>query len=284
MTVVRDAVADYLTIRRALGFKLVEHQRLLRDFATFLEQAGASTITTELAVAWAVGCQGTEGWKAARLSVIRGFAAYMRSLDPRTEIPPTGILIARKHYAVPYLYSDQEIGRLLDEAAALRPPLRAATYYTLLGLLAVSGMRIGEALRLDRDDVDLDTGVLTIHLTKFGKSRQLPLHPSTTAALARMTAGATNSARTRTRRASSSPPVLTGLTRAGRNTSFGSCAAALGSNERGDHHSRGCTTSDTLLLCRRCWTGTAQASTCKPECCGCPPIWATSNPPTHTAT
>jgi integrase/recombinase XerD len=185
MTILRDAVADYLTIRRALGFKLVEHQRLLRDFAGFLEQAGADTITTELAVAWAVRCRGTEGWKAARLSVIRGFAGYMRSLDPATEIPPTGILIARKHYAVPYLYSQHEIGWLLAEAAALRPPLRAATYYTLLGLLAVSGMRIGEALRLDRDDVDLDAGVLTIRLTKFGKSRQLPLHPSTTAALAR---------------------------------------------------------------------------------------------------
>ncbi len=94
-------------------------------------------------------------------------------------------MIARKHYAIPYLYSEREIGRLLAEAAALRPPLRAATYFTLLGLLAVSGMRIGEALRLDRDDIDLDAGVLTIHLTKFGKSRQLPLHPSTTAALAR---------------------------------------------------------------------------------------------------
>lgn len=185
MTFVSDAVADYLTIRRALGFKLVEHQRLLGDFATFLEQAGASTITTELAVAWAVRSRGTEGWKAARLSVIRGFAGYMRSLDPATEIPPTGILIARKHYAVPYQYSQQEIGRLLAEAAALRPPLRAVTYYTLLGLLAVSGMRIGEALRLDRDDVDLQAGVLTIHLSKFGKSRQLPLHPTTTAALAR---------------------------------------------------------------------------------------------------
>ena len=185
MTVLGDAVADYLTIRRALGFKLVEHQRLLRDFVAFLEQAGAATVTTELAVAWAVRCRGTEGWKAARLSVIRGFAGYMRTIDPATEIPPTGILIARKHYATPYLYSDQEISRLLAEATALRPPLRAATYYTLLGLLAVSGMRIGEALRLDRDHVDLDAGVITIHRTKFGKSRQLPLHPSTTAALVR---------------------------------------------------------------------------------------------------
>lgn len=185
MTVLRDAVADYLTIRRALGFKLVEHERLLGDFAGFLEQAGAATITTELALTWASRTRGTEGWKAARLSVVRGFAGYMRTLDPANEIPPTGILIARKHYAVPYLYSQQEIGQLLAAAGALRPPLRAATYYTLIGLLSVTGMRIGEALRLDRDDVDLDAGVLTIYLTKFAKSRQLPLHPSTTAALTR---------------------------------------------------------------------------------------------------
>jgi integrase/recombinase XerD len=185
MTVLRDAVADYLTIRRALGFKLVEHERLLNNFASFLEQADAGTITTELALTWASRTRGTEGWKAARLSVIRGFAGYLRTIDPATEIPPTGILIHRKHYAIPYLYSEEEIGRLLAEAAALRPPLRAATYYTLLGLLAVTGMRIGEALRLDRDDIDLDAGVLTIRLTKFGKSRQLPLHPSTVQALAR---------------------------------------------------------------------------------------------------
>ena len=96
------------------------------SFATFLEQAGASTITTELALAWAIRSNGTESWKAARLSIIRGFAAYLRTIDPATEIPPSGILIARKHYAIPYLYSEQEIGRLLAEAAALRPPLRAA--------------------------------------------------------------------------------------------------------------------------------------------------------------
>jgi len=184
MTVLPDAVADYLTIRRALGYKLVEHQRLLADFAAFVEQAGAATITTELALAWAVRCRGTEGWKAARLSVVRGFAGYLRTIDPASEIPPIGLLVHRKRYAIPYLYSDQEIARLLAQAAALTPPLRAATFYTLLGLLAVAGMRIGEALRLDRDDVDLDPGVLTIRLTKFGKSRQLPLHASTVNALA----------------------------------------------------------------------------------------------------
>jgi integrase/recombinase XerD len=185
MTAPHDAVADYLMIRRALGFKLVEHERLLNDFAAFLEQAGASTITTELAVAWATRSRGTESWRAARLSVVRGFASYLRTIDPATEIPPTGILIARKQHAIPYLYSDQEIGRLLAAAAALTPPMRAVTYYTLIGLLAVAGMRISEALGLDRDDVDLDAGVLTIRLGKFGKSRQLPLHASTVRALAR---------------------------------------------------------------------------------------------------
>ncbi|HWJ51720.1 MAG TPA: tyrosine-type recombinase/integrase [Solirubrobacteraceae bacterium] len=117
--------------------------------------------------------------------MVRGFACYLRTIDPATEIPPTGILLHRKRYAIPYLYSDQEIERLLSEAAALTPPLRAATFHTLIGLLAVAGMRIGEALRLDRADVDLDAGVLTIRLTKLGKSRQLPLHPSTVHALGR---------------------------------------------------------------------------------------------------
>lgn len=117
--------------------------------------------------------------------MIRGFANYMHTIDPATEIPPTGILMARKHYAIPYLYSDEEIDRLLAEATALRPLLRAASHYTLLGLLSVTGMRIGEALRLDRGDVDFETGILTVRLTKFAKSRQLPLHLSTTEALAR---------------------------------------------------------------------------------------------------
>ncbi len=185
MTSLHEAVADYLTIRRALGYKLVEHERLLDDFASFLEQVSASIITTELALRRASRTRGTEGWKAARLSVVRGFARYLRTIDAATEIPPTGILLHRKRYAIPYLYSDDEIERLLSEAAALTPPLRAATFYTLIGLLAVAGMRIGEALRLDRTDVDFDAGVLTIQLTKLGKSRQLPLHPSTVQALAR---------------------------------------------------------------------------------------------------
>jgi integrase len=185
MTALRDALADYLTIRRALGYKLREHEWALASFVSFLEHAGASTITTELALRWACDTRGTEGWKAARLSMVRGFAIHVRTIDPATEVPPAGLLLHRKHYAIPYLYTAEEIGRLLAEAAALTPQRRAMLHGTVIGLLAVTGMRISEALHLDGDDVDLDAGVLTIRNTKFGKSRQVPLHATTVQALAR---------------------------------------------------------------------------------------------------
>jgi integrase len=184
MTRLDDTVRDYLTIRRALGFKLVEHQRLLPQFVAFLEQAGAGTVTTELAVQWASRSRGAESWKAQRLSIARGFARYLRTIDPATEIPPAGVLCGHPQRSIPYLFSDHEITRLLAAAGTMTPPLRAATFTTILGLLAVSGMRIGEAVALDRDDVDLDAGIVTVRNTKFGKSRQLPLHPTSTQALA----------------------------------------------------------------------------------------------------
>jgi integrase/recombinase XerD len=185
MNGLRDAVADYLTIRRALGFKLADHEWVLGRFVSFLEQAGASTITTELALEWASDTHGSEGWKAARLSMIRGFALYLRTIDPTTEIPPTGLLLHRKRYAIPYLYSDRDIDQLLAQAAALTPARLAMLHSTVIGLLAVTGMRISEALGLDCVDVDLDAGVLTVRNTKFRKSRQLPVHSTTVAALAR---------------------------------------------------------------------------------------------------
>lgn len=185
MTALRDALSDYLTIRRAVGYKLREHEWALKSFVSFLERAGASTITTDLALNWASDTRGGEGWKAARLSMVRGFAAYLRTINPATEVPPTGLLLHRKHYAIPYLYSEAEIDRLLAEAATLTPARRAMLHGTVIGLLAVTGMRISEALALDCDDVDLEAGVLTIRNTKFGKSRQVPVHPSTVEALAR---------------------------------------------------------------------------------------------------
>ena len=185
MTALRDALSDYLTIRRAVGYKLREHEWALKSFVSFLERAGASTITTDLALKWASDTRGGEGWKAARLSMVRGFAAYLRTINPATEVPPTGLLLHRKHYAIPYLYSEAEIDRLLAEAATLTPARRAMLHGTVIGLLAVTGMRISEALALDCDDVDLEAGVLTIRNTKFGKSRQVPVHASTVEALAR---------------------------------------------------------------------------------------------------
>jgi integrase/recombinase XerD len=185
MTALCDVLADYLSMRRAFGYKLHAHEGMLGQFVAFLEKAGAITVTTDLALRWAADTSGSENRKAARLSMVRGFAAYLRTIDPATEIPPTGILVARKHYAIPYLYSDREIQRLLAAAAELNPERRAMLHGTVIGLLAVTGTRISEALRLDCDDVDLHTGVLTIRKSKFGKSRQVPLHPSTVRALAR---------------------------------------------------------------------------------------------------
>jgi integrase/recombinase XerD len=184
MSGLRDKVHDYLTIRRALGFKLEDHGWLLSDFVGYLEQAGAATITTELAPRWATSSSGTQTWYAARLSVVRGFARYLRTLDPATQVPPSGLLSYQRRRATPYLYSDADIGRLVAAGGALTPPLRAATYSTLLGLLAVTGLRVGEAIRLDRDDVDVQDGLLTVWLSKFNKSREVPLHPSTMTALA----------------------------------------------------------------------------------------------------
>ncbi len=119
-----------------------------------------------------------------RLSVVRAFARHLHAIDSAHEVPPIGLLPTKSHRAVPYLYSDADIAALMGAARQFRSRLRAVTCETLVGLLAVSGLRIGEALRLDRDDVDLHDGVLGIRDTKFGKSRELPLHPSTVAGLA----------------------------------------------------------------------------------------------------
>jgi integrase len=185
MSTIQDAIDDYLVVRRALGFKLADHGWLLRDFARYLHREGATVITAELALRWATSASGSQTWKAARLTVVRGFARYLRTLDPATEVPPTGLLAYRRQHAQPYLYSDADIDRLLAAARKLTPASRAATYQTMLGLLAVSGMRVGEAIRLDRDDVDLQAGLLRVWSSKFGKSREIPLHPSTATMLAR---------------------------------------------------------------------------------------------------
>lgn len=187
MSGLADTAQDYLRLRRSLGHKLADAGRLLPHFVAYLDAAGAPTVTTELALAWAQQPDTKPGSyvHGQRMTIARGFARHLAGIDGRTEIPPQGLLpMPRMKRRNPYLYSSSDIAALVDRAGTtLRPPLRAATYEALIGLLAVTGMRIGEALRLDRRDVDLTNGVITIVATKFGKSRQLPLHASTVRAM-----------------------------------------------------------------------------------------------------
>lgn len=173
------AVADYLGVRRALGFKLARDELLLRQFVDFFEQSGADRVTSELAKAWInAPTDASPAWLAMRLSVVRSFTTWLQASDPSTEVPPLGWLppVRRTN---PYLYSDADICALMVTASQARWPLSAATYEALIGLLAVTGLRVGEAIRLDRSDVSLSDGLLTIRESKLDKSRQVPIHPTT---------------------------------------------------------------------------------------------------------
>ena len=185
MSGLRDALADYISVRRGLGFKLEDYPWMLGDFVAYLEAAGAPRVTTALAVAWArqPGPGAHPSYLNKRLSAVRGFARHLQAFDPATEVPPVDLLPDRPCRAVPYLYSDDDITALMRAARALAPRLRAATYEVMLGLLKVSGARVGELITLDRADIDWDEGVVVINYSKFNKSRELPLHPSTLAAL-----------------------------------------------------------------------------------------------------
>lgn len=180
----RDALADYLAMRHVLGYRLARAEKLLGQFLDYLEQAGAATVTVELALSWArLPAGGDTSWWAHRLSVVRGFATYLHTLDPAHEVPAADLLSWQPRRATPYMYSDQDITALIAATASLRTPLRRATFATLIGLLAVTGMRVGEAIALDCDDLDLGAGLLLVRHGKFSKSRQLMLHPSTVDAL-----------------------------------------------------------------------------------------------------
>lgn len=186
MTALEQHAADYLQIRRALGFKLERAEKLLAQYLAHLDATGQDRVTVANALDWAGLPDGASAsWWAFRLSTVRCFATYLHALDPAHEIPPADVLPRHIRHAVPYLYTDQQIWALMAATDRLRGTLRRATYRTLIGLLAVTGMRVGEAIRLDRQDLDLKAGVLTVRETKFGKTRQLPLHPTTVAALRR---------------------------------------------------------------------------------------------------
>jgi integrase/recombinase XerD len=178
------ALGDYLRVRRQLGFELKKDESQLRDFVDFLEQAGAQHITTELALAWArlpVNVRPLT-WRQ-RLGKVRGFARYMVTIDPLTEVPSADLLPARQQRIAPYIYTEEEIVALMSAARGIRCVQRAITFEALIGLLASSGLRLGEALALDRQDVDLTDGVVHIRLGKHQRQRDVPIHPTTTDAL-----------------------------------------------------------------------------------------------------
>jgi integrase len=188
MSALSSALREYLALRRALGFKLRGDGKALQNFVAFLDQQGASHITTAMALRWAVLPQNAQPARwARRLSIVRLLATHCVATDPRTEIPPKGLLPYSYRRRPPQIYSESQITRLVKAARHLptRRGLRSKTYSTLFGLLFVTGMRVGEIVALDRADVDLDRGLLTVRDTKFGKSRLIPLHPSTRCALSR---------------------------------------------------------------------------------------------------
>lgn len=180
MKTLRTAMDAYITMRRGFGYKLRNLEKRLADFVHFMEQHGTSVITSKLALEWATSLPDRQASWTIRLSDVRGFARYLSSFEPRTEVPPTGLLKDLSR-ATPYLYTDAEIRKLLETALQLPPVhgLRRWTYHCLFGLLVVSGLRIGEALMLERGHVDLAEGVLKVANAKFGKSRLVPIHETT---------------------------------------------------------------------------------------------------------
>jgi integrase/recombinase XerD len=179
-------VTEYLAVRRAMGYKLARAGKLLPQFTAWMAERDQRVITTELALRWATLPLATgSNWQRQRLSVVRGFAAHMHAIDSAHEVSAADLLPWRPRRAVPYLYTDVEVLALMDSAAVIPTPHRAATMRTLIGLLAVTGMRVGEAIRLDRSDIDLANEVLVVRDSKFGKSREVALHSSTIIALGR---------------------------------------------------------------------------------------------------
>ena len=178
------ALDSYLAVRRALGFKLARDEYELRRFVEYAQERQSPIVTTAMALDWATQSQNAASiTQAKHLGAVRGFARYLHASDPRHEVPPVKLIPYHRFRYQPYIYSDEDVTALLAAAQRIRHPLKAATYTTVLGLLAVSGMRVGEALALDEDDVDFNDAALFIRNSKFHKSRVLPLHSTCREAL-----------------------------------------------------------------------------------------------------
>jgi integrase/recombinase XerD len=181
-------VEDYLRLRRSLGFALTWDEHLLRRFTADLARSGIAALTVADAVAWAGTLPAGQTHRPytrapVRLTAIRGFATYLHSLDPVHEVPPRDVFGWRKTRPVPYIYTPEEIAALLDACTDLIRYGRRHLYPVLFGLIAATGLRLGEALGLAWDEVDLDDGILTITRGKSRDPRLVPLHPTTTDAL-----------------------------------------------------------------------------------------------------
>ncbi|MHB8508607.1 MAG: tyrosine-type recombinase/integrase [Candidatus Dormibacteria bacterium] len=186
MTALRQELDRYFRLRRSLGHDLAEAARLLPRFVEYLELTGAEFVTIDAALAWSQApdaAPGTTVWPR-RMMAVRGFARHLAGIDSRTEVPPVGMIPFRQRWRPPFIYAEADIIALMSEARGSIPsPFRATTFETLIGLLAVTGLRVGEALRLDRGDLDCFEGVLAVRRSKFGKSRQVPLTSSALNAL-----------------------------------------------------------------------------------------------------
>ena len=185
MSELEQALSDYLQLRHSLGHEVAEAGWLLPDFVRYLDAHDCPTVTIQAALGWAqppvTGTLTSMGPR--RMTAARGFARYLSGIDARTEVPPFGLMPHRQRWRKPFIYTPADIKAIMSQTRSMESPLRAATYDTLLGLLASSGLRIGEAIKLDRGDVDWAGGVLLIRESKFGKSRLVPLHTSTMQAL-----------------------------------------------------------------------------------------------------
>jgi integrase len=180
MSALADAARDYLQLRNSLGHDLAEHHRELPRLVVFLEAEGLPTVTVAAALAWAQGPGVDPATSIAprRMTIARGFARYLAGIDARTEVPPPGLIAGRRRWRPPFIYSPGDIEALMAQARQLTP-MPAATHETLIGLLAATGLRVGEAIRLDRADIDWAGAVLMIRESKFGKTRMVPVLDST---------------------------------------------------------------------------------------------------------
>lgn len=187
MSALEAALGDYLGLRRALGHKLAEHERQLTRFVAKLDDADVTFISMADTLAFVLDpyLDPASSNPAKRLMAVRGFARYLSAIDPRTEVPPAGLVSYRRSRRAPHLFSDEDVAVVVRAARASTPfAFRAETLASLIVLLAVTGMRVGEALRLDCCDLDWDHAVIRVRDTKFGKGRDVVVSASTVNALA----------------------------------------------------------------------------------------------------